>query len=258
LGHIRSALVFRWARFQRYPGADSTENALDINEGIAEYTGMMMSGRPADSLVAHFVRKNQTLLAGASFIRTFSYRNIPIYGYLLYQKDRRWNLKINGSTQLTAFFATAFRIVPSQNPEAEAARLQLQYGGQKILLEEDARETEIKERTARFKVLLVDGPVMVIPFQRKRASFDTRVIFTLEDYGTVYPVMEATDVWGLLKVERVGGLMSPDGSKVTLTAPVSVEGHVVKGEGWVLTLAPGFVVEKDEGTGNWGLRVAGQ
>ena len=46
--HIINALRFRKLRHQIYSDADSTENLLELNEGLAEYTGLMMSERTPD------------------------------------------------------------------------------------------------------------------------------------------------------------------------------------------------------------------
>jgi len=42
--HLTNALSFRKYRHLIYPGAESTENLLEINEGIAEFNGVIISG----------------------------------------------------------------------------------------------------------------------------------------------------------------------------------------------------------------------
>ena len=43
--HLTNAFTFRKYRYSLYPGADTTENLLELNEGLAEYTGLIISGR---------------------------------------------------------------------------------------------------------------------------------------------------------------------------------------------------------------------
>lgn len=43
LRHVHAALLFRAARHAAFPGADPLEAALELNEGIAEYTGIRVA-----------------------------------------------------------------------------------------------------------------------------------------------------------------------------------------------------------------------
>lgn len=57
--------------------------------------------------------------------------------------------------------------------------------------------------------------------------------------GTVYPTFRTTAEWGNLEAASV--LMSADRT-LTLTAPTNTEGTTLKGDGWTLQLALGWVV----------------
>src|SRR5690606_6956730 len=43
--HLTSAFTFRKYRNTLYKGSETTENLLELNEGIAEFTGLIVSGR---------------------------------------------------------------------------------------------------------------------------------------------------------------------------------------------------------------------
>ena len=80
-------------------------------------------------------------------------------------------------------------------------------------------------------------------------SFDPRNIIPVEDKGTVYPVIRVTDKWGVLTVEK-GALMSPNWDKISITNPNQAEDKKISGEGWTLELVDGYMIKKDEVTGN--------
>jgi len=52
--HIRNALLFRHYRHQLFPGADISENSLEINEGIAEFTSSILCGWNDPELKRHY------------------------------------------------------------------------------------------------------------------------------------------------------------------------------------------------------------
>ena len=81
-------------------------------------------------------------------------------------------------------------------------------------------------------------------------SFDPRNILPIEEKGTVYPKMRVTDVWGILEVE-MGALMSSNWNKISITNPTKISPNKVEGDGWILTLKDGYVVKKEEKTGNY-------
>jgi len=79
---------------------------------------------------------------------------------------------------------------------------------------------------------------VVLPRPRS-ASFANAGMTVLPGAGTIYPNYRTTAEWGSLEAARV--LVSTDNTTVTLPAP-GTRGSPLKGEGWTLTLAPGWVV----------------
>ncbi|HYE55619.1 MAG TPA: hypothetical protein VD996_12275, partial [Chitinophagaceae bacterium] len=108
--HIANALAFRKYRYLLYPAADSTENLMELNEGICEYTGMMHSGRTSREMRAWFHQRIDAFIKSPSYIRSFAYEAVPVYGYLLNDVKPHWNKNINNNTHLTSLFETSFNI----------------------------------------------------------------------------------------------------------------------------------------------------
>src|SRR4051794_35256182 len=80
---IADALLFRSYRRSLFPAAAKNETALELNEGLAEYTGVKLSSADLQEatlradLILRQARNNPT------FTRSFAYISGPAYGALL-------------------------------------------------------------------------------------------------------------------------------------------------------------------------------
>ncbi|WP_222536407.1 hypothetical protein [Pedobacter polysacchareus] len=250
--HLASALTFRKYRHLCYNGADTTENLLEMNEGLAEFTGFIVSGRTKEQAKVHFVNGIDTFFTNPTFVRSFAYQTIPVYGYLLYGKNKNWNKEISPKTNLTNYFIKAFNINTSANLKAAVESLADSYNGKTILQEETAREEKAQKLIAEYKLRFIEQAHFTIKFEKMNVSFDPRNIIPIEDKGTVYPNIRVTDLWGVLTVEK-GALMSANWDKISVTNPVKVEEKRIIGEGWTLELNEGYALEKDD-SGNFKLK----
>ncbi|QIY90111.1 hypothetical protein [Chryseobacterium gallinarum] len=243
--HLINALVFRKYRYILYKGSDTSENDLELNEGMAEFTGVMISNRNKKQTAAYLADGINRFFTNPTFVRSFAYHTIPVYGYLLYNRDKNWNKKIANTTNLTRYFINAFQIIIPADLEKTVKDNMNQYNGMIISQEETQRDGKIKKIIADYKFKFIEQPHFEIKFEKMNVSFDPRNIIPIENKGTVYPNMKLTDLWGILNVEK-GALMSPDWDKVSITNPVRTEGKKITGDGWTLDLADGYTLEKDK------------
>lgn len=250
--HLTSALTFRKYRHLSYKGADTTENLLEMNEGLAEFTGLIVSGRTKEQAKVHFVNGINTFFSNPTFVRSFAYQTIPVYGYLLYGKNKNWNKEINAKMDLTNYFIKAFQLNISSNLKAVVESLSKSYNGKTILQQETARAEEAQKLIAEYKLRFIEQPHFTIKFEKMNVSFDPRNIIPIEDKGTVYPNIRVTDLWGVLTVEK-GALMSANWDKISVTNPIKIEERRIIGEGWTLELNDGYTLEKDETSGSFKL-----
>jgi hypothetical protein len=250
--HVKNALSFRKYRYFIYPGADSSENALELNEGLAEYTGLIMANRNKANSLQHFKQSLTDFEADPSFVRSFAYHTIPMYGYLLHAIKPNWNSQINVNTNLTNYFIKAFAIALATDIKNDVELNAAQYNSQSITTEEITREEKINALVAAYKNRFIDQPHFNISFEQMNVSFDPRNIIPVGDNGTVYPNIRVTDNWGILTVEN-GALMSPNWDMITVSAPTKNELQSVSGDGWKLTLNKGYAVVKEEKSDNFKL-----
>jgi hypothetical protein len=248
--HMANAMFFRKTRYSLFPGAETDENIMELNEGLATYTGIMMSGRDESEMIKYFEQKVNVFQNWPTFVRSFAYITTPMWGFILSRKDHSWNLKINGGTSLTDYFIKAFGITVPANLCADCIN---QYGSEKIFAEENERETKKEALIAGYKTLFVDKPHLEIHFENMNISFDPRTLLPLEGLGTVYPTMRISDNWGILSVTG-GALLGKNWDKVTVSEPASIAGDKVMGNGWTLELNGSWVVEKNNADGNFTLK----
>jgi len=248
--NLTNAFHFRKYRYSIYPGADSSENKLELNEGIAEYTGFTISNRSSEQAVTHFVNSIDEFLKNPTFVRSFPYQTIPAYGYLLYKTKKDWNKNISINTNLADYFIKAFNLYVPDDLEKSIDAISNRYDGQSIFSEETTREEKTKQLIAEYKYKFIEQPHFEISFENMNISFDTRNLMPIEDKGTVYPNIRVIDNWGTLTVKKES-LLSSGWDKISVTNPEKVENNIVTGDGWTLELNNGYKVIKDENSGNF-------
>lgn len=243
--HLTNAFIFRKYRNTLFPGSAAIENQLELNEGLAEYTGLMISGRNKEKANQHFLNETNAFLKNPTYVRSFAYNTTPVYGYLLSFKDRYWNQKIKKDTDLTDFFIKDFEIIIPDDLKSAVEKILNNYNAAFILSEEKAREEKIKKQIAEYKSKFIEQPHFELKFEKMNVSFDPRNIIPIEDKGTVYPNIRVTDNWGILEVKD-GALMSPNWDKISISYPSKINGQNIEGNGWTLQLTGNYTIKKEE------------
>ena len=245
---IRDALTFRQARHARFPDMVETERALDINEGLASYTGVVLAARSRDAAVARALDELAGAEHGDSFVRTFAYASGPAYGLLLDAASPGWTRKIAGSDDPAVMLMRAAGVQPVADAAAAAAR----YGGEELRAAEEERERQRQARVAELRRRFVDGPVLVMPGGGGGYS-DSRGAVVIPDVGTIwFGDYRMTGPWGALDANQ-GVLLSTDGRSRRLPAPVRRDETTFSGEGWTLKVASGWLVREGARPGDFEL-----
>ena len=255
--HLEDALAFRAARYRQFPGARAAEVVLERNEGLAEYTGVMIGADTATARIAAAHRDLQSHADDPSLVRSFAYATGPAYGLLLDRYRPGWRKDVGAGAGPAALLAAALHLdlatMPVDVLEQRAAR----YDGATLLAAEKVRDAQRQRLVAHYRKTLVDGPVLVLPLhmQDMQVRFDPRTLLPLGDAGTVYPELSVSDRWGSIQIDG-GALMAPSWSQVTVSSPDSTEAAdgKVSGAGWSLRLAPGWQFAPGPRPGDYVLR----
>jgi hypothetical protein len=245
---LRDALIFRRRRQSLFPGADSTERRLEMSEGLAEYSGVVVAA--ADSATLH------RLLAGrlavldtlSNLERVFAYETGPAYGYFLDQLAAGWRGWLRGSDDLSRLLVWA---VGGGVPVGEAATRALAYRSVAMRHEESTREAHRKVRQSELRKRFVMGPVLELPLSDMKLGFDPHQVESMDSLGIVYGNLRLTDKWGVLQCDASGGLISFDWHRLIVPAPADTAGRRLTGPGWVLELAPEWRIVAGSRRGDW-------
>jgi hypothetical protein len=242
---VEDALVFRAYRRSLVSGAAQQERALELNEGLSEYTGVKLCGWPAEIQADRAALRLEQDERSDSFVRAFAYASGPAYGLLLDESGVDWRRKLTPETDLGELLGKALDSALPADLAGEAARRASAYDGALVLAEEEARAEQQREALARNRSRFVDGPVLLLPLgENLNYTFDPYGVEDMGDLGTVYRPTRMTDVWGVLEASD-GALLSrgKDGKLATARVPAPKEarsGPTISGEGWTLTLNPGW------------------
>ncbi len=246
--HLRNALLFRRYRHQLYRGSEIAENHLELLEGLATYTGQMMSGRDKWQWRDNLITRLKAYNTSRSFVRTFAYETIPVYGFFHFQKENEWNKRVTGDTDLTAFFTEAFGMDQRIILQSYVKQVAEEYNGRQIADEELRRELSNNTRLDIYREKFLEESHLEIRLEEMELSYDLHGVIPLdEDEGTVYLSIQISDRWGLLNVEEGGALLRSDWRWVIVSPPLEIDGNNISGEGWTLQLNDGYFVEETPG-----------
>jgi hypothetical protein len=244
---LSSALLFRAKRRELFPQSYNNERLLEMNEGLAEYTGVML-GRAKGSVKQHLYDVIKHAAEHKSLIRSFPYITGPVYGYLLYEKTPEWTLGVDSNSSFPDLAATNYHISLSKKRLDEVVvKLIDRYNGKAIISSEKLKEEEHQKTVTNYVVRFTKQPVLTIKLIKMNIGFNPNNLFDLGEYGTVYPTAQVKDTWGQLEVSE-NGLLMKDWSVITLPANegISIKAQVIEGKGWKLTLNTGWGIVKND------------
>lgn len=249
-GHARNALLFRRFRNSIYPGSDSTERELELQEGLPEYVGAHAGLATTGIGALRVVRAMDGVERSPTLVRSFAYASGPALGLLLDRFDPGWPRRVARVRSLAQLLEGALGTRGGVADTAALRRTAEQYGYRSVLAQETERDEARKEALARYRERFLNGPVLVLRQDGLGRSFDPNNLAPFDTLGTVYPTGSFTAAWGTLEVTKGGALVSRNFRLVRLSAPVDISGATVKGDGWELRLADGWEVRRIANTGN--------
>ena len=245
---LRDAIAFRRARRARFRGADSTERALELNEGLAEYSGIVLATEsPAlrRELVARRIAGLDTI---TNFERSFAYHTGPAYGLFLDELAPAWRTSLSRHDDLSYLVGAVLGADAARSPAATRAA---PYGYARVQREERMRAARQTARLAELRRRFVGGPVLELPLAEMKMGFDPGRVESLDGVGSVYGSLRLTDRWGVLQCDGSGGLIAADFRRVVVPAPADIAGRRLTGPGWVLELSPEWRIVPGRRSGDW-------
>jgi len=259
---VADAVYFRNYRRSLFPAAIKNENALEMNEGLADYTGFKLSTSSPEEyavVVSAWVRSAPTRTP--SYGRSFAYTSGPAYGGLLDAANKDWRKGLTPITDLGQLLASAYGVdVPATAGlnKAEALRRAQRYDGDEVVAIETEKEVKHQARLAAARKAFVDGPVLKLSVSDEfNYTFDPNAVLAIDDRLTLYEGdIQVSDAWGLLKITE-GVLFVRENGKVVrvqVPAPADATKSPLSGSGWTLDLKPRWQVVPEGRAGDFATR----
>ncbi|WP_276486107.1 hypothetical protein [Paraflavitalea pollutisoli] len=253
--HLQRASWFRAWRYQRFPAARQVEEALEWNEGLAEFTGVYVSGIAAqDTSYLPGLADSATVLF-PSFARSFAYLTGPVYGMLLSQIRPGWQQVLQAGDRFPALLAKYYQLSKEVPNAARVQAAAKYYAGDRIRQEEAARERQRLKKEKAYWAKLVEGPVLELTFTPKMSvSFNPSQLFPLGEKGTVYPTLTITDKWGRMVV--TGDALMHNWQRLFVSTrglqpnDNTDNGSTIRAADWTLELAAGWTLVPGSRTGD--------
>jgi len=249
---IADALLFRTHRRAIFPQAAAEEREMEMHEGLAEYTGVKLSGSP--NLNRYVIDIDLKEAANQqTFVRSFAYATGPAYGILLDETKAKWRRNLKKEDDLGNLLQKRLSIKMPPNIKQAVELCAKNYDGDKLQASETERENNRRKLLAEYRAKLVDGSVLAIPILKMSMQMNPGNLVPLEPIGTVYPDIRIVDAWGILTVTK-GALIKSDFSKIYVSAPTNLTSSPIQGDGWTLELNAGWTVTAGERRGDYAVK----
>ena len=169
--------MFRAKRAELFPKTFMNERVLEMNEGLAEFTGVLL-GRQNDRIDLYLTGLIDQAATRQSLIRSAAYFTGPIYGYLLYQKNPHWTADLDASASFPQLVTTYYQLTTAQAPTVSAIKMVTDtYQGKAIVKSEQSRENERQKLVQHYIELFTRKPVLTIELVKMNINFNPNTLF---------------------------------------------------------------------------------
>ncbi len=242
---VQDALLFRSFRRSLFDHAAMAENALEMHEGLPEYTGVVLCAKTHRDAEAYAAARLAGAPSLATFVRSFAYVTGPAYGLLLDDFNPGWRKGLKAGSDLGTLLGTACGEPLPAGLKAAAAGRATAYGAKELMASEDKLAAQKASQLAAYRARFVDGPVLILPIAEGfNYAFNPTDQVPMAGYGTVYPYLRISAAWGVMEATQ-GALMLLKDSMITgaqVPAPKDSKARPLKGDGWTLDLKDGWAL----------------
>ena len=240
-GYLRDALVFRNYRRALYPGKAPMENELEIQEGLAEYTGHKLCSKSNEEFANYVLKVKDNIWNNQTYVRSFAYASGPLYGKILDRGKDGWRTAITPSSDLGSMLQESFGIDLPENLEKAYNKAKKQYNYEEIHRFEADREEKRQVILTGYRNRFTRDTILVLEVPRPKVMFDPRTLIPLDTLGTVYPTIKIIADWGILQVNDGGCLF--DWKKAIVSGrAIKKEDNMLTGDGWEIELAENWIL----------------
>ena len=230
---LADALGFRARRRQLYPDFIAEECHLEIQEGLAEYTGRRIVF-PSDKEFLQSLSELDYLLESDNLTRSFAYLSGPLYGLILDQSGYAWHKEIKADSDLGSSAMTIYGIDLPSDLETAAESAKAKYDFESIDAFEESLQRKLEERNETLLKLFAPDNVITLESPKLSIQFSPDNMIKMDDGSMVIYGCTAYCDWG--SVEGNPLKVTGDWRKIELPCQdtLSVNGDTIITTGWTL------------------------
>lgn len=237
------AMLFAAYRHHLCGDSAAMEAAMEKQEGLAEYTGVVVALRATGEDISREARSVEAFEDSNAYARSFAYVTGPALGLLLDRYAPGWR-KRAASASLDSMLISALHVRFPADLERQAQLRGAVYGYSAVAAAEREREQRHQALLAELKSRFLEGAILEFPSAPEMSrNFNPSTLVPFPPHGVYYPTGVFAANWGKLEVESGGALVAPDNRSLKVPAPVDPDAKPIRGAGWVLHLAPGWKIQ---------------
>lgn len=256
---LEDALLFRKIRQGKYSKFLQSELEIETLEGLANYTGFVLSTSPnkyESAIEETYQREN-----AETYTRPFPYATGVAYGMIFDALNLQWKQGLKKVYNFLESYENKKRI---DTGDLAVAKARLRNNFEQIHRQEEARRQKNESLLAYYRELLQVKPTLQVALGNTSygRTFNMNGTIEIPELGTVYSSIQGRDKSGknfgnFTTIEdkaylgNAGILMLNDHRTLVFPTPFKIAGNKITGETYEIELNEGWGVEKIEGTANY-------
>jgi len=192
---LKDALSFRAQRRHLYPDFAAEENSLEIQEGLAEYTGRRIAV-PDNKEYLQSLSDLDYLYESDNLTRSFAYLSGPLYGLILDQSGHSWHKEINSGSDLGSSAMEIYGITLPENLEETVETAKAKYDFESIDAAEEAFQRKLEERNQTLRKLFAPDNIITLECPNLSIQFSPDSMIKMDDGSMVIYGCTAFCDWG--------------------------------------------------------------
>lgn len=256
--YINDALIFRKLRQTNYKEYHQNEIEIETSEGLANYTGFILSTYPNKykKAISEINQREQA----QTYTRPFPYATGPAYGLIFDYLEINWKIGLDTTYDFLKIYETKYLKKEIKASDKAIKFAQKRNNFNEIHQQELDRKTENEKILRYYTDLFVKKPTLSVKLADSLygRTFDMNGTIILKDKGIVYSMIKGVDgsknnfgnfstIDGKEKLGLSGVLISFDGEEYTFPLPIKIEKNNVIGEFYKIELSGGWeIIEVNE------------
>lgn len=246
--HLTNALEIRSYRQSIFP--DNNENAFELHEGMAEYTGYKLCGIDKGMLPKVMEKQLEFGLDKDGLANSFPYLTGPAYGVLFDELKDDWHNEVKKGKTLSEIGRQIIdKNIPTDTTwlKENVSKIIIHYKAETLIKNETKKYEQQQQLVKQYQQKFLEGNILIIQNNNLHFGFNPQEKLIPIENGVVYKTMRLTGDWGIADVKN-GIFRSNDWKYFILPAPTTNKEGKINETDYNLILNEGWkVVEIKEG-----------